>query len=111
LPAVGITNAGAYTVIVTSPFGSVTSSNFTVSVVVPPSISSLTTSNGTLNFVWTAQPDFTYQLQYATNLIAPNWQNLGSPITATNGTMNTTDIPGADAQRFYRLQWISGPGP
>jgi hypothetical protein len=84
-------------------------SNFTLSVVVPPNISSITTSNGAFNFVWTAQSNLTYQLQYATNLIAPVWQNLGSPITATNGTVNAVDIPAADAQRFYRVQWKPSP--
>jgi hypothetical protein len=92
-------------VIVTSPYGVATSTNFNLTVVIPPSISSLTSSNGAFNFVWTAQSNFSYQLQYATNLVAPVWQNLGNPITATNGTVNATDVPGADAQRFYRLQW------
>src|SRR6185312_1546538 len=92
LPNVSLTNAGSYRVIVTSPYGSVMSSNLTLSVIVPPAISAITTSNGIFNFAWTAQPSFSYQLQYATNLVAPVWQDLGSPITATNGTVNTTDV-------------------
>ena len=111
LPNVSLTNAGSYRVIVTSPYGSVMSSNLTLSVIVPPAISAITTSNGIFNFAWTAQPSFSYQLQYATNLVAPVWQDLGSPITATNGTVNTTDVPGADAQRFYRLHWVPQTGP
>jgi hypothetical protein len=109
LANVSLTNAGNYKVIVTSPYGSVASSNFVLSVVVPPVISSMTSSNGTFNFAWAAQANFSYQLQYATNLASPVWQNLGGPIIATNGIVNATDIPGPDGQRYYRVQWIPQP--
>jgi hypothetical protein len=100
-----VNNAGVYSVTVTSPAGRVTSSNAALTVVVPPSISAVSSAEGTFSLAWSAQAKFTYQLQYTTNLAAPVWQNLGSPITATNGTVASSDIPGADLQRFYRVQW------
>jgi len=45
-----------------------------------------------------------YQLQYATNLIAPVWKDLGSPVTATNNAAAAADVMGADSQRFYRVR-------
>jgi hypothetical protein len=52
---------------------------------------------------WPALPGLIYQVQYRTNLIQENWQNLGGPITATNGTMSASDSTEPDAQRFYRV--------
>jgi hypothetical protein len=45
-------------------------------------------------------------LQSATNLTAPVWQNLGRPVTATNGTVSALDIPADVPQRFYRVQLV-----
>jgi sugar lactone lactonase YvrE len=101
-----ITNSGNYSVLVTSAFGSVASSNFTLTVAVQPIISAFTASNGAFNFLWGAQSNLTYQLQCATNLMAPVWQNVGSPIVATNSSVLTTDIPGTDTQRFYRVRLL-----
>lgn len=103
---VSVSNAGTYTVVVTSPGGSVTSSNVTLTVVVPPDILAFATTNGVLNFTWNTQSNLTYQLQYTTNLATPVWQNIGSSITATNGTAAASDISDVDAQRFYRVQWV-----
>ncbi|MGA2177509.1 MAG: hypothetical protein ABSH38_21250 [Verrucomicrobiota bacterium] len=44
-----------------------------------------------------------YLSQYATNLGAPSWQNLGPPITATNALMTQSDLRPPDQQRFYRV--------
>ena len=101
-----ITNTGNYSVVVASPFGSVTSSNFTLTVIVPPSISVFATSNGILNFIWNAQSNFTYQLQCTINLVTPNWTDFGSPITATNSSVSTSDVLGSDVQRFYRVRLL-----
>jgi hypothetical protein len=92
-----------YSVIVTSASGSVTSSVATVNLQLPPITPALTQSNGTFTFTWSAVSNLNYQLQYATNLVAPNWIDLGSPITATNGSASTTDAVGSDEQRFYRV--------
>ena len=47
-----------------------------------------------------------YQLQCATNLAAPNWIDLGSPITATNSSVFATDALDSDGQRFYRVRLV-----
>jgi hypothetical protein len=36
-------------------------------------------------------------------LNTPNWTNLGSPVTATNGTLTFTDAVTNAPQRFYRV--------
>jgi hypothetical protein len=43
-----------------------------------------------------------YQVQYKTNLFQPGWLDLGTPITATNGTMTASDLM-TSSQRFYRI--------
>jgi len=56
-----------------------------------------------LNFTWGTEGGGTYQLQASASSNTPNWTNLGSPVTATNGTLNFTDSISNAAQRFYRL--------
>lgn len=98
-------NAGTnYQVIVTSPSGSVTSSVAGVSLQLPPITPAYTASNGVYAFTWNAIPGQAYQLQSATNLAAPAWADLGSPVTATSNTVFATDVLGADGQRFYRVR-------
>jgi hypothetical protein len=71
---------------------------------VPPAVfqSAIMTSNS-IQLTWSAMAGLAYQVQYQTNLLQNNWITTGSPITATNSTVTTTDNPGADPQRFYRL--------
>jgi sugar lactone lactonase YvrE len=95
-------DSGSYAVIVTNPFGSVTSGNYYLAVVGPPVLSASRGASGALKLAWSAQSNLTYQLQYTTNLAAPVWQNLGDPVTATNGLANAEDFPQTDTQRFYR---------
>jgi Pro-kumamolisin, activation domain len=68
-----------------------------------PSFQSIATVSNNFNLAWNAWSGLTYQVQYATNLTAPIWQNLGSPITATNPVMSCSDALPADAARFYRV--------
>jgi hypothetical protein len=102
------TNAlgSGYSVVITSTGGSVTSTVASVVLQLPPIVPVFTTANDTINFNWEAVSNLTYQLQYSTNLIAPNWQNLGGAITATNGTISASDMPAGDLQRFYRVQLV-----
>ncbi len=96
-------NAGSYSVIVSSPYGSVTSSVVSLTVFLPPTLQ-IYPVEGRLYFIWNATSNLTYQLQYATNLVAPAWVDLGAPVTATSDSDYTVDVPGADRQRFYRLR-------
>jgi hypothetical protein len=104
LSKVTITNAGSYQVVVTGPGGSVTSSVANLALVLPPIAPAFTTSNGVYTLQWSAVSNLTYQLQYATNLLAPVWIDLGSPITATNNSVSAADMLGTDGQRFYRVR-------
>lgn len=70
----------------------------------PPITPVFTASNSVGTFTWSAVSNQTYQLQSATNLVAPNWIDLGGPITATNNSVSTTDAVGSDQQRFYRVR-------
>lgn len=97
-------NAGNYSVIITSASGSVTSSVVTVNLQLPPITPAFTASNSVCTFTWSAVSNQTYQLQAATNLVAPNWIDLGAPITATNNSVSATDAAGTDGQRFYRVR-------
>jgi hypothetical protein len=103
---VDVNDAGIYSVTITSPEGSVTSSNAVLTVIVPPIISAAPSVGGSFSLAWSAQSNFSYQVQCTTNLVAPAWQNLGRSITATNGAASTLDFPGSDFQRFYRLQLV-----
>ena len=95
-----------YSVIITSSSGSITSSVAMVNLQLPPITPSFAASNGVYTFTWSAVSNFIYQLQSATNLAAPDWINLGSPITATNSSVSATDAIGPDEQRFYRVRLV-----
>jgi hypothetical protein len=69
----------------------------------PPTISSITQTNGALAFTWTAITGSSYQVQYTTNTAATNWNNLGGVLVATNSIMSGLDSIGPDSQRFYRV--------
>lgn len=63
----------------------------------------LTVINDNLSLMWTSLAGLAYQLQYTTSLESPTWNDLGSPITATDSTTTAFDPIGNDPQRFYRL--------
>jgi hypothetical protein len=71
---------------------------------VPPAIlQSLARTGSGVQFSWSALAGLAYQVQYKTNLLQANWLNLGTAITATGSSLTTTDAPGSDVQRYYRL--------
>jgi uncharacterized repeat protein (TIGR03803 family) len=71
-----------------------------------PVFQSITQTNSLLNLSWSAISNKMYQLSYKTNLNVGGWLNFGARVMATNGTMNTLDAPGTDAQRFYRIELL-----
>jgi len=82
----------------------VDSDNDTIRKGVPlPLFQSVTPVNGSLELIVNAFPGQTVQLQYSSDLASATWTNLGSPITATSGTISVTDTPGPDQRRFYRV--------
>ena len=68
-----------------------------------PVFQSVTPANGSLELTVNAFPGQTVQLQYSSDLASATWTNLGSPITATSGTISATDTLGPDQRRFYRV--------
>jgi len=80
------------------------SENHTIRKGVPlPVFQNVTLVNGSIELIVNAAPGQTVQLQYKSDLASSSWINLGSPISATSGTMSVTDTPGPDERRFYRV--------
>lgn len=61
-------------------------------------------SSNQLQLVWNALAGLQYQVQFTTNLVSTNWQNLAS-LTAGSNTINFTDTNNLNVlrQKFYRL--------
>jgi hypothetical protein len=68
-----------------------------------PSFRTVVKTNSLLQFSWNSLAGVAYQLQFATNLPATNWVNLGAAINATNSIL-TTNASGSDPQGFYRIR-------
>jgi hypothetical protein len=74
-----------------------------ITAIVPPAFASAAVSNGAVKFNETVMAGFSYQLQYATNLAAPLWADIGNAIVATNSALVVTDSVIVSPQRFYRI--------
>jgi len=74
-----------------------------VMAIASPVMQAISQGNGSLSITWSAQPGLTYQPQYATNLLSPNWINLGAPLTASGPTLSVPDFTTSDPCRFYRI--------
>jgi hypothetical protein len=99
---VGFGNAGAYDVVVSSPYGSVTSSVVNLTVTTPPVLSAggFNTSGGLQLFVY-GQTGQAYTLQASTNLV--NWVSILN-FTCTNSPTYVVDPAAKNFRyRFYRL--------
>ncbi len=68
-----------------------------------PVFQSVTKTNGNVTLTWSTVSGGDYQLQYKTNLMQVNWNNLGFVIGATNSTIVASDVAPPNAQRFYRV--------
>jgi hypothetical protein len=77
---------------------------FSVVVLVPLRVGSFQSSGpGQFTLGWPSVAGKHYQVQFKPALNAPNWTDLGGPITATGSTTSINDTPGAATQRFYRI--------
>jgi hypothetical protein len=72
-------------------------------VALPPQFQSVTLSNGTISFGWSAQSGQLYQVQSTTNLAQNNWTNLGGAFSTTNSSITTNDSTTNSLERFYRI--------
>ena len=77
--------------------------SFSASVPVPVPVD-IQASGTNLILNWTGIAGQTYQLEYKDDLTSPTWTPLGSPVTGSGGTLNTTNNFGASSQRFFRLR-------
>ena len=98
-------NSGQYDVVITGPYGSVTSAVFTVTTMLPMQNLSASVSPGLgaqIQFTGTATT--AYVLQAATNLVPPiQWQSVVTNSTDANGNWTFTDTNALTATtRFYR---------
>ncbi len=76
-------------------------------IAIPPSLQSITQTNGIVNLTLSVMPGQTYQLEYSTNLTSLGWLSLGSPTIASSPTVSATDDIGSDPQRYYRVALVS----
>ena len=72
---------------------------------VPPvNFNSLSVQGTGLQLSWFSLPALNYEVDYTTNLAAPDWTSLGSVTATTNvTTLMDTSVPNEDNARFYRL--------
>jgi hypothetical protein len=66
-----------------------------------PKFTGITRTNGGVQLSWISQSNFTYTLQFKTNLTDAGWTTRTNVIPAGN-TWNLVD-PAPGTQRFYRL--------
>jgi hypothetical protein len=94
-------NAGTYDVVVSGPYGSVTSS--VVNVIIPPILSAPTIPVGKTNFTFqlTGPAGSNYVLQVSTNLL--NWDSVSTSAIPVSGTVNLTNAITSYNRRFYRV--------
>jgi hypothetical protein len=93
-------NAGTNTFLVKVRDQSNLSDTATMNIIVTPAtpiISTLITQTNQLFLAWTGGLG-PYQVQQATNLASPDWQNLGAPISG-----NSIELTPTNAAAFYRI--------
>jgi uncharacterized repeat protein (TIGR03803 family) len=66
-------------------------------------------ANASASFTWNTIPKGVYQVQYSPQIGAPNWTDIGSPITADLFSARFSDPSATNASRFYRLKVLSAP--
>ncbi len=77
--------------------------SFSIIVIPPPRISSVTMTNGSVGLGWEAYPGKTYRVVYKDDLNATNWTTLGANLPAGGNSLSATDNAPSSSQRFYRI--------
>lgn len=68
-----------------------------------PTIQSIQVVGGSALITWTSSASAQYQVQSTTSLASPNWQNVGSPVTAQGSTASATVTLTSAPVVFYRV--------
>jgi len=76
---------------------------FTVTVLAPPNISSISVVETNVIITWSAIANTTYRVQYKADLNETMWHDLADDVVAAGGTASKIEPLGSDAQRFYRV--------
>lgn len=78
--------------------------SFVITVVARPQIQSIVVTNNVAAITWSSIAGQIYRLQRTDSLTPPNWQDVGTDLTATtNVTIQTNSVPGITG-RFYRVR-------
>ena len=72
----------------------------------PPVIQSIAQNTGTVTIVWSAEPGWTYRLQYKTNLTDAIWADLTPDLLASGSFVLMTNSIGSTTSRFYRVYLV-----
>jgi len=73
-----------------------------VAEVSPPTIQSVTVTNGVTKLTWTSISNNTYRVQFSLSLTSPNWTNLTGDVSAIGSSSSKTDAASTGV-RFYRV--------
>jgi hypothetical protein len=102
----GTNNAGNYSLVVTSPYGSITSSVVSLIVLIPPVISSVSPNpDGSVILNISSTPNLTTSIWAATNLSPSiNWQLIYTDVPGITGLWQFTDTNTSGTMaKYYRL--------
>ena len=79
--------------------------DISVTPVSPPGIKAALQTPAGFNFTWSTIPNQVYQVQITTNLVSPNWVNLGNPQTASSSSLSLLDTNAVNSSPcgFYRI--------
>ncbi len=103
LNAVAATNAGGYDVVITNPYGSVTSAVATLTVLVPPSITNPVLVGHSFSVSIPTAIRLMYTLECKDSLTKPVW-TAAQTLPGTGGSITLTDSAATNASRFYRVR-------
>ena len=96
----GFGNAGAYRVVVSSPYGSVTSSVVNLTVALPVILSAPQVTAGNFTFQFSGAPGSNYVLQASPDLL--NWSSVSTFTMPGSGSMTLSNAISGYNRRFYR---------
>jgi hypothetical protein len=103
LNSVGVGNVGEYDVVVSSPYGSVTSSVVNLTITLPVYFSAPKIAAGSTNFtfLFTGPAGSNYVLQVSTNLV--NWSSISTSTIPISGSITLTNTISKYKNGFYRV--------
>jgi hypothetical protein len=79
--------------------------SFFVAVKPRPTLQNVSIGEGTVTLTWSAIAGATYRVEYKDDLDDPNWETLGSDVSASGSLAATGDAEfGSNPQRFYRIR-------